>query len=382
MSLKICAVTSGRAEYGYLYWPMRCIQNSEKLQLQLFVTGMHLSTEFGETWRAIANDGFQIDGRVETYQSGDDATAACRSIARGVEGFAEAFEKVRPDILMVLGDRYEIFPAVTAALIYGIPVAHLAGGDTSEGAFDESIRHAITKMAHLHFVTNLEAERRVRQMGEDPANVHLVGSTGLDFIKRMEFLSRAEFFAQIGLPDRKQNLIVTLHPTTLGEADGAAEARALIDALADLGPDIGIIITGSNNDPGGREMGRQLQEFAANQTQVVFRQSLGQTLYLNALKHCDVCVGNTSSGLYEAPSFEMPTVNIGNRQKGRLRAASVIDCALDREAIRQAVLDALERNCNGVQSPYGDGRASERIVEILEQIEEPKYLLNKHFYTA
>lgn len=380
MPLKVCAVTSGRSEYGYLYWPMRCIQESADLQLQLLVTGMHLSSEFGETWRAIVEDGFEIDGRIESHQSDDDAIAACRSIALGVEGFAKAIKECEPDILMVLGDRFEILPAVTAALIAGIPVAHLAGGDTSEGAFDESIRHAITKMAHIHFVTNAEAERRVHQMGEDPENVHLVGSSGLDFITRMDFLSRSEFFAQVGLAERKQNIVVTLHPTTLGGVGAADESQALVDTLGGLGSDVGIIITGPNTDPGGRIIGERMKDFATNHSHVAFRDSLGQTLYLNALKHCDVCVGNTSSGLYEAPSFEIPTVNIGDRQKGRLRAASVIDCTSDQKAIGIAILTALGRNCTGVESPYGDGHASERIVKVLEKIEDPKALLRKHFH--
>lgn len=395
MTRTVCVVTGSRAEYGYLYWPMRLIRDCPQLELRLVVTGMHLGPVFGNTWRDIERDGFTIDKRVRSVARvddavaavrsgvrGDDAVAVVRSIGRGTLGFPAVLKELAPDFLMLFGDRYEMLPAAIAALVAGIPVAHLGGGDVSEGAFDESIRHALTKMSHLHFVTNHEAARRVARMGEDPANIHCVGSTSLDFVKRMTFMPRDEVFAAIGLAPRARNLLVTFHPVTLDRRSSVDQLEELLAALDELGPAVGIVLTGPNADPEGRAMAVRLAEFAALREHVVFRVSLGHSLYLNALNQVDACVGNSSSGLYEAPSFGIPTVNIGARQKGRLRADSVIDCAPERDAIARAIAAALERDCSGTVNPYGDGEASPRIVSILAGIEDPKALLGKRFHDA
>ena len=382
MTRKICVVTGSRADYGYLYCPMRLIQEESDLALQVVVTGMHLYTAFGETWREIEEDGFKIDARVDSLVPGDSAEAVTKSIGQGIIGFADALQRLHPDFLMVLGDRYEILAAVEAALIARIPVAHLVGGDTSEGAFDESMRHAITKMSHLHFVTNEGSARRVRQMGENPAHIHQVGSTSLDYIKQMEFMAREVVFDTIGLTPRDRNLMVTFHPTTLDPTSSISQFLELQAALEALGPDIGLIITGPNADTEGLALTKVVASFAEAQCNAKFCTSLGQTLYLNALNQVDTVVGNSSSGLYEAPSFGIPTVNIGDRQKGRLQAGSVLNCGPARDEILSAIQDALARDCSGTVNPYGDGAASPRIIAAIEAIEDPQALIQKSFFYA
>ena len=382
MNRKICVVTGSRADYGYLYCPMRLIQGAPELDLQIAVTGMHLDTAFGETWRLIEEDGFQIDARVNSLVPGDSVQSITKSIGQGVIGFADALQSLAPDFLMVLGDRYEILAAVEAALIARIPVVHLAGGDTSEGAFDESMRHAITKMSHLHFVTNDGSADRVRQMGENPANIHQVGSTSLDYIKQMEFMTREAFFDAIGFTPRNRNLMVTFHPVTLDPTSSISHILELQAALEALGQDIGLIITGPNADTEGRALTKSLTEFAQVQSNAIFCESLGQSLYFNALNQVDAVVGNSSSGLYEAPTFGIPTVNIGDRQKGRLQAESVLDSGPTREAILSVVHDALSRDCSDTVNPYGDGEASPRIISVIETIETPQVLLQKKFFNA
>jgi len=361
---------------------MRLIQEASGLTLQVAVTGMHLAPTFGETWREIEADGFKIDARVDSLIPGDSAQSVTKSFGRGVIGFADALQRLEPDFLMVLGDRYEILAAVEAALIARIPVAHLAGGDTSEGAFDESMRHAITKMSHLHFVTNDGSAHRVRQMGENPANIHQVGSSSLDFIKQLDFMTRAAFFDAIGLEPRERNLMVTFHPVTLDPTSSVSHALELQAALEALGSDIGIIITGPNADTEGSALTKAMTDFAEGRSNVLFCESLGQTLYLNALNQVDVVVGNSSSGLYEAPTFGIPTVNIGDRQKGRLQAESVLTCEPTRTEILSALQDALSLDCSGTINPYGDGKASPRIIAAIEAIEDPNALLQKKFFNA
>lgn len=383
--MKVCVVTCSRAEYGYLYWPMRRIADSDTLTLQLVVTGMHLNPAFGETWRAIEQDGFAIDARVDMTVAGnavaaDTAVAVSKSIAREIDGLTDVLTALAPDILLVLGDRYEILGVVSTALLLQIPVAHIAGGDTSEGAFDESIRHAITKMSHLHFVTNPVSADRVRQMGENPDHIHCVGSPGLDFIHNHDFTSRDQFFADVGLSPREKTVVVTLHPTTVGDQNPVDDAEALCQALDTLGDDVGIILTGANADPGGAAMNAVFAAFAAERANAVYHTSLGQSRYLHALKYGDLCVGNTSSGLYEAPSFGIPTVNIGTRQLGRLKARSVVDCAMNPAAISAAMQAALALPRGQADTLFGDGHASEKIVATLASLDDPRALLQKRFY--
>ena len=378
---KICVVTGSRADYGLLVWPMKLIAGDPELRLQVIVTGSHLAPEFDETHRVVESDGFAIDHKVEMLLSGDSPVAVTKSLGLGVIGFAEALRRLKPDILLLLGDRFEIFAAAQAALIARIPVAHLCGGDSTEGAFDEALRHSITKMSHIHLVTNELAARRVRQLGEDPARVHQVGSPGLDHLKNLQAMSREAFFADIGLTPRRKNLLITFHPATLdcGSSECGSSAEQLEELLQAIDGDWGLVLTGSNADTGGRSLGRRLKEFAATRDQASFHESLGQRLYFEALRHVDVVVGNSSSGLYEAPSFKTPTVNIGNRQKGRLKATSVIDCPPECQAIRSAIERAFELDCREVVNPYGDGESAPRIVAALKAAPPPSMLLQKHF---
>ncbi len=379
---KICVVTGSRADYGLLYWPMCLIAEKDDFELQVVVTGMHLSPAFGETWRQIEADGINIAAKVEMLVAGDSPVAVAKSVGLGVIGFADVFARLRPDLLMVLGDRFEILAAVQAALFARIPVAHVCGGDVTEGAFDESIRHAITKMAHIHFPTNADAARRLIAMGENPEHVYTVGSPGLDRIRHMSFMARAEFFDTIRLTSMARTLLVVFHPATLDRSDPLEQLEELLAALEDLGSQVGLLVTGANADTAGQRINARLQAFAESHPNAAFRLSLGSELFINALQHVDAIVGNSSSGLYEAPSFGIPTVNIGDRQKGRLRAASVIDCAPERQAIRGAIDIALARGRQLTVNPYGDGQAAELMVDKLLRIPDFGALIRKPFIEA
>jgi len=376
----ICVITGTRADYGLLYRLMKEIQDDPDLQLQVVATGMHLSPEFGLTYREIETDGFTIDERVEMLLSSDTPVGIAKSIGLGVIGFADAFERLKPEIIVLLGDRFEMLAAAQAALVARIPVAHIAGGDTTEGAFDEAIRHSITKMSHCHFVTNEAALRRVRQLGEDPKAVHLVGSPGIDQIRRLKLLPRHELERDLGFAFRKRNLLVTFHPATLDEASASEQMQALFEALDGLGPEVGIILTKPNADTGGRRLSDMIDAYVAEREQAKAFTSLGQLRYLSLIPQVDAVVGNSSSGLYEAPSFKKPTVNIGDRQKGRLQASSVINCAPVADDILQAVRAAFGLNCSTAVNPYGDGNASSRIAAILKGLPEPRRLIKKHFF--
>ncbi len=377
---KICIVTGSRAEYGLLYWLMKEIQADPDLRLQIIVTGMHLSPEFGLTYKTIEADGFAIDAKVEMLLSSDTAAGIAKSMGLGVIGFADALERLQPDILVVLGDRYEILAAAQSALVARIPVAHIAGGDTTEGAFDEAIRHSITKMSHLHFVTNEDAARRVRQLGENPDHIFNVGSPGLDNIARLKLLGRQELEASLDFAFKEKNLLVTFHPVTLEAQTAGAQFRALLAALDGLGPEVGVIFTRPNADTDGRAIIRLMDDYVAAHPGARAYVSLGQLRYLSAMSQVDAVVGNSSSGLYEAPSFGKPTVNIGDRQKGRLQAKSIINCAPLPEAIGKAITLALSGDCSGTVNPYGDGNSSARIKRELKNIGDPSTLLKKRFF--
>ena len=377
---KICVVTGSRAEYGLLYWLMKEIQADADLELQIIATGMHLAPEFGPTYQAIEADGFTIDARVEMLLASDTAVGIAKSMGLGVIGFADALARLRPDILVLLGDRFEILAAAQAALVAKIPIAHIAGGDVTEGAYDEAIRHSITKMAHLHFVTHEAAARRVRQLGENPEHIFNVGSPGVDYIKRFKPLGRRELEAALDLRFKEKNLLVTFHPVTLDTQPAEAQFQELLTALDNLGPDIGIIFTRPNADTAGRAIIRLLDNYVAAHPNARAYTSLGQARYLSVMSQVDAVVGNSSSGLYEAPSFGKPTVNIGDRQKGRLQAASVIDCEPEAGAIKKAVLQALASDGSGAVNPYGDGNSSARIKDRLKQVADPAALLKKHFF--
>lgn len=382
MTRKVCVVTGSRADFGFLVWPMRALEAHPDFELQTVVTGAHLCPSFGNTAREVEAHGFEIDARVDMLLGGDSSIAIAKSTGLGIIGFADVLPRLQPDLVMLLGDRFETFAAATACLIAGIPIAHLAGGDTTEGAFDEQLRHAITKMAHLHFVTNADAAQRVRQMGEDPARIFEVGSSGLDHVNRAPRRAREDVFAEIGLRPRARNIVVTFHPVTLDTRSSVDQLSQLLRALDALGPDVGIVVSGSNADTEGASLNAMLRAFADARANVVFRLSFDHALFINLLRQVDAVVGNSSCGLYEAPSFRIPTVNIGDRQRGRLRASSVIDCPPERDAIVAAVEGAFRRDCKAVVNPYGDGKASKRIVSALAGIEDWKSLLVKRFMAA
>jgi GDP/UDP-N,N'-diacetylbacillosamine 2-epimerase (hydrolysing) len=369
MKRKICVVTGTRAEFGLLRWLMQDISRDPGLELQVIATGMHLAPEYGLTFREIEQAGLTVDWKVEMLLGADTPSAITKSMGLGMIGFADAFSQLRPDLLVVLGDRFEILAAVSAALIASIPVAHLHGGETTEGAFDEAIRHSITKMSHLHFVAAEEYRRRVIQLGEDPARVFLVGGLGVDALKRIQLLDRAALEQSLDFKLGKRNLLITFHPVTLEHQSSADQMRALLDALDEL-EDTHLIFTMPNADTGGKELTRMVEGFVASRPNARAFTSLGQLRYLSCMKLVDGVVGNSSSGLAEAPSLGVGTIDIGDRQKGRLAADSVIHCAADRDSIRAALqqlyADGFKSKVAGTRNPYGDGGASERIVKVIK----------------
>ena len=382
-SIRIAVVSGSRADYGLLYSVMRAIHNEPCLDLQTVVTGMHLSPEFGNTYKILISDGFVIDASVECVLSSDSGVGTAKSMGLGVIGFADALRSLAPDLLLVLGDRFEIFAAVQTALILNIPVAHIAGGDTTEGAFDESLRHSITKMAHLHFATNEQAAGRIKQMGENPQHVFNVGSPGIDLILQTPLLAKAELQTRLKIPIREKLFLVTFHPATLDTTDIEQQCRELFGALDHFRDDCAVIITKANADTGGRQINRLLAGYAHERDNTTLASSLGQQLYYSAIASADVVVGNSSSGLYEAPTLKTPTVNIGDRQKGRLRADSIVDCDIEKAQIIAAIETALTIDCRDIVNPYGDGNASEKIIAILRQFavrEKLSGLLQKHFH--
>ena len=382
MKRKICVVTGTRAEYGLLYWLMKGIESDPDLQLQLIVTGMHLSPEFGLTYQEIEKE-FRIDKKIEMLLSSDTPVGVSKSIGLAQISFAEAYDELAPDLLVVLGDRYEIFAAASAAMIARIPIAHIHGGETTEGAVDEAIRHSLSKMAHLHFTAAEPYRNRVIQLGEDPERVFNVGGLGIENIKRLTLMERGEFEQSIGFPLAERNLLVTFHPVTLERSTAEEQFAQLLQALDALSG-THVIFTKANSDTDGRIINRMIDEYVAlHPDRSVAFASLGQLRYLSALQYVDAVVGNSSSGLLEAPSFHIGTINIGDRQKGRLRAQSVIDCLPERSEILKALerlysepfQSALPQTCN----PYGEGEASRNILQIIREV-PLKELLKKRFY--
>ncbi len=376
---KICVITGSRAEYGLLSPVMHGLTQHPAFELQIVVTGAHLSAAHGNTIRAIEEDGFTISERVNLGLAEDSGAERAKAAGRGISGFAEVFSRLAPDLILVLGDRYEILAAATAALLMRIPIAHIAGGDVTEGAFDDAIRHSLTKIAHLHFATTESAAARIRQLGEEPGRIVISGSTGLDIIRQMPLLQWQDVEQRLGFSLRERNLLITFHPVTLGNISDERQMDELLAALDMLGPDVGLVFTAPNADPGEIAIRSKIDEFLATRSNACFRESLGQLLYLSMMNCCDAVVGNSSSGIYEAPSLRKPTVNIGDRQAGRERASSVIDCPPDRTAIAQAIRKAFHLDCTGVVSPYGDGHATERIIARIASIPDFKPLLHKHF---
>ena len=368
-SRKVCIVTGSRAEYGLLYHLMKEIEAVPDLELQIIATGMHLSPEFGLTYKEIEKDGFKIDEKIDILNSSDTSLAISKSTGLGIGGFGEAFKKLTPDLVIVLGDRYEIFSACIAAMFAKIPIGHIHGGETTEGAFDEAIRHSITKMAWWHFVAADEYRKRIIQLGEHPERVFLVGGMGVDSIKKTNLLDKKELQASINFEFGEKSLLVTFHPVTLENNTSEKQFKELLLTLKDLN-DTRVIFTKSNADTNGRIINKLIDEYVSeNPRQAVAFISMGQLRYLSCMQFVDAVVGNSSSGLLEAPTFRVGTINIGDRQKGRLMAESVINCEPTKESINKAIQTLyskeFQKNLKKVQNPYGDGNATENIMSII-----------------
>ena len=363
-------VTGSRAEYGLLYWLLREIQGDPRLQLQLAVTGSHLAPGFGLTLRQIEADGFNLDARVDMLVASDTPAGIGKSIGLGVIGFADAFATLKPDLIVILGDRFEILAAAQAAMVARIPIAHIHGGELTEGLIDEAIRHSLTKMSHLHFVSAERYRDRVIQLGEVPDRVWNVGALGLDAIRLLPRLDRETLSTAIGFNLCQPYFLVTYHPLTL--SNSGREAIDAIFAAIDDFPDYQILITGVNADTGNAVIREAIRDFSvSNPERVHVVESLGQYRYLSALAHAEVVVGNSSSALIEGPTLRVPTVNIGNRQRGRIRADTVLDAEENRLAISLAIRTALSpvfrEGLKKVISPFGDGNAAQRIRQVLAE---------------
>jgi UDP-N-acetylglucosamine 2-epimerase (non-hydrolysing) len=375
MKRRVLVFTGTRSEYGLLYWLMKDLQDSATLSLQLLVSGMHLSHEFGDTWRQIEADGFAVDAKVEMLLSSDTPVGIVKSMGLGTIGFADALDRLKPDVLVVLGDRFEALAVVQAALILRIPVAHLHGGEITEGAYDDAIRHAISKMASIHFTAAEPYRQRLIQMGEQPETVFNVGAIGLDHLMRAPPLDTAELTTSLGFQLTSPYFLVTYHSVTLAEEDPETTTQALLAAL-DHFQDFQAIITYPNADNGGRTIISILEDYVKTRSnRILVIPSLGSRRYLSALRGAAAMIGNSSSGIIEAPAFHIPTVNIGSRQHGRLAADSVLHCSADRsdivKAIAQAVSPEFSIRCQRAVNPYGQGNASAEIVRILESHSVP-----------
>lgn len=372
MKRKICIVTGTRAEYGLLTNLMKQIQGEEDFQLQLVVTGMHLSPEFGSTYKQIELDGFRIDEKVEMLLSSDTASGVVKSMGLAMIGFADVFERLMPDLIVVLGDRFEILAVAQTALVMNIPIAHISGGEITEGAIDDSIRHAITKLSSLHFPANDEYKRRIIQLGEQPNRIFVVGDPGVENIRKMNYTSQFELEDYFGF-NLSKLFLITFHPTTLEPNMAKSQLSELFLALDEF-KDYNIIFTKSNADSDGRIINEMIDEYTAkNNTRVRSYFSLGQKRYLSTLKIAKVVIGNSSSGIVEAPVLSVPTVNIGNRQKGRLKAESIIDCDIMKDkivaAISQAISSDFINNLKNMPLIYDGYETSTEIVEILKELD-------------
>lgn len=372
MKRKICVATGSRAEYGLLYWLMKEIASDPDLELQTLVCGMHLSPEFGLTYKQIEADGFQITSKVNMLLSADSPVGIAKSMGVGLIGFADALESLKPDILVLLGDRFEIVAVAMAAMVARVPVAHISGGEVTEGALDESIRHAITKTAQWHFVAAEPYRKRVIQLGENPSNVFNFGAPGFDYIEHVEWLSRDSLADEIGMGLESPIFLITYHPATLGREKPQAAIEELLAALEEW-PQAKIIFTHSNADTGGRALIDRIKLWVnKNRRRSKAFVSLGQQRYLSLMREADVIIGNSSSGITEAPLLKKASINIGDRQKGRLKATSIIDADENRidisSAIRRALSEEFRASLPSTKSLYGQSGASKKIKETLKSV--------------
>ena len=382
MIRKIAAVTGTRAEYGILSPVLREIQARPSLELQLLVTGMHLSPEFGLTFQQIEEDGFPISEKLEIILSADTETAISTSIGLGIISFSKSYEHLKPDILLLLGDRFESLAAATAAMVARIPIGHIAGGHTGQGAIDEAIRHSITKMSHLHFTSMLAYRDRIIQMGEQPDRVFVTGTPSVDGIKQVELLDKEDLEVALGLDLSRPAFLVVYHPVTLEKGSAGHQIDQLLAALSHFGSKFIFIMP--NADTEGRTIAHQIDTFVKRNPASKVFVNLKRHLYLNLLRFVSVMVGNSSGGIIEAPSFELPVVNVGERQRSRIQARNVIDCGNDAESIVQAINQAIgptfKESLRGLANPHGDGDSSKRIVDVLEGVELGQDLLKKKFF--
>ncbi len=380
----IGVITGARSDYGLLLPVLKRIVADTKLKLQLFVTGMHLSPEFGLTVRVIEADGFDISERVDMLVASDAPQAVSKSIGLGVIGFSQAYSHSRPDLLLVMGDRFETLAAVVAALPYGIPVAHISGGDITEGVIDDAIRHSITKMSHLHFVALNESRDRIIQMGEEPWRVTVTGEPGLDNLKEITVLASVELEKVVGLPLNPAPLLVTFHPVTLEPNETERSIVALLAALEELA--MPVIFTYPNADTGGRIIIEHIEQFVRTHPNGRVVVSLGPQGYFSLMNCSAAMLGNSSSGIVEAASFELPVVDIGNRQRGRVRSQNVIHAEPDQESVlraaRMVLSPSFKCRLRGLKNPYGDGNAAQRIIEVLKVTPLESRLLVKCFHNV
>lgn len=380
----ICIVTGTRAEYGLLKPLIRKVMEAEELTLNLVVTGMHLSPEFGMTVHEIEKDNFPVDARIEMLLGSDTPGGTLKSMGIELVGFADYLTDKKIDMMVVLGDRYEIFIAAASALFYGIPIAHIHGGETTEGAVDEALRHSITKMSTLHFAATQEYKRRIIQLGEQPERVFNVGSLGIENIRKVPLMTKKETEDFLGFSVDQPVLIVTYHPVTLEDFTAEKQMKSLLSAL-DCYPECRVIFTKANSDMGGRIINQMIDEYVGkNQHRCMAFTSMGQVRYFSVLQFCMMAVGNSSSGLIEVPSFHIPTINIGDRQKGRLCADSVIHCGNSTEEISQAMekgfLWIKEGKLREIQNPYEKADTSDAIMEKIVQYLSIEHDRKKHFY--
>ena len=376
---KICVITGTRAEYGLLYWLIKGLDEESTVQLQLIVTGMHLSPEFGLTWEKIEEDGFSITRKIEILLSSDSAVGISKSMGLAQISFAEAYEQLKPDIVIILGDRTEALVAANAALIANIPIAHIGGGEVTEGAYDDSIRHCITKMSHIHFTSTDIYRKRVIQLGENPKTVYNLGAIGLDNIKKLNLLARDSFEKSIKKKLLKRNLLITYHPVTLEKTSVSIQFQELLEALDELKNTL-LIFTKPNSDENGRTIIQHIEEYvSSNQEKSIAFASLGQLRYLSAIPYMDAVVGNSSSGIYEAPIFNTPTINIGDRQKGRIMGPSIFNCrSIKKEIIKSLDLAFQYDKTAHWDHPYGQGNTSEQILDVIKQFKLQS--IKKTFY--
>ncbi|ENX3946830.1 UDP-N-acetylglucosamine 2-epimerase [Photobacterium damselae] len=370
---KVAVFTGTRAEYGLLFWLLKDIQRDPDLTLQLLVSGMHLSPEFGDTYKQIEKDGFNIDEKIEILLSSDSAVGTAKSIGLGVLGFADALSRLAPDVLVILGDRFEALAAAQTAMILRIPIIHLHGGEITEGAYDDAIRHAITKLSYLHGTSTDEYRNRVIQLGESPARVRNIGAIGLDHLNRASFMTVSELSEALSFELTGPYFVVTYHPVTLGNESPEESFQSLLDALDEY-PDHQVILTYPNADDGGRRIIPMLEDYAASQPKRVLAiPSLGQVRYLSSVKHAAAVIGNSSSGIIEVPAFDVPTVNIGARQKGRLAAKSVLNATAAKESISNAIGFAVSRKYKAedenIVNPYGQGDSSKQVIEMIKGLD-------------